>query len=152
MPRRITISDKQDCLIEIPEQPPKPIKVIAPTNPVWTDNKAKFIARYLRYFVYVTRHGTYIDGFAGPQQECETESWAAKLVLQNDPPRMRHFHLCDANRAQIDRLEALKLGQPERDSAGRKIKRDITIYRGDFNEQVDAILNAGTITESEATF
>ena len=38
----------QQRLIEIPEQPPKPFRVIAPTNPVWTENKAQFIMRYLR--------------------------------------------------------------------------------------------------------
>ena len=39
------------------------------SNPVWTDNKARFIMLYLRYFVYITHHGTYIDGFAGPQAD-----------------------------------------------------------------------------------
>src|ERR1700674_3215403 len=80
--------------------------------PVWTDNKARFIMRDLRYFVYITKHGTYIDGFAGPQEECETDSWAAKLVLGSEPRRMRHFHLCDANRSQIARLEQLRSEQP----------------------------------------
>jgi hypothetical protein len=36
--------------------------------PVWTRNKARLVQRYLRYFVFITRHGTYIDGFAGPQE------------------------------------------------------------------------------------
>ena len=48
----------QQRLIEIPEQPPKPFRVIAPTNPVWTENKAQFIMRYLRYFVYITKHSS----------------------------------------------------------------------------------------------
>ncbi len=55
--------------IELPEQPPglaADPKVLAPSNPVWTHNKARFIMRYLRYFVFITKHGTYIDGFAGP--------------------------------------------------------------------------------------
>ena len=34
---------------------------------VWTTTKAQFIARYLKYFVFVTHHGTYLDAFAGPQ-------------------------------------------------------------------------------------
>lgn len=52
-------------------------------SPVWTDNKARLIMHYLHYFVLLTKHGTYIDidGFAGPQSECETDSWAAKLVF-----------------------------------------------------------------------
>ena len=145
-------TDPQQCLIEIPEQPPKPLRVIAPSNPVWTENKAQFIMRYLRYFVYITKHGTYIDGFAGPQAERETESWAAKLVLDSEPKRIRHFHLCDANPAQVGRLQALKSLQGARDSSGKTINRDITIYSGDFNHRVDEILAAGTISEKEATF
>jgi len=142
----------QSVLIDIPEQPKRSIKVIAPKNPVWTENKARFIARYLRYFVYVTKHGTYIDGFAGPQQECETESWAAKLVMENEPKRIRHFHLCDSNPAQIVRLESLKAAQPVFDASGKTIHRDVTVYSGDFNQHVDDILNGGTISEKEATF
>jgi len=46
--------------------PPEPLTNVG-QNPVWTDNKARFIMLYLRYFVYITHHGTYIDGFAGPQ-------------------------------------------------------------------------------------
>jgi three-Cys-motif partner protein len=142
----------QQRLIEIPEQPPKPLRVIAPTNPVWTENKAQFIMRYLRYFVYITKHGTYIDGFAGPQAERETDSWAAKLVLESEPKRIRHFHLCDASPSQVTRLDALKSSQVLLDSSGKPVHREITIYSGDFNKRVDEILEAGTISEKEATF
>jgi three-Cys-motif partner protein len=121
-------------------------------NPVWTDNKARFIMLYLRYFVYITHHGTYIDGFAGPQAECETESWAAKLVLASKPRWMRHIHLCDANRNQVKRLEALKAAQPQNDDAGKPINREIRIYNGDFNLTIDSILSTGEISEKEATF
>src|ERR1700681_3371526 len=112
-----------------PAEPPvKPIDY-----PVWTDNKARFIMRYLRYFVFITKHGTYIDGFAGPQEECETDSWAAKLVLESEPRWIRHFHLCDENRMQFARLEQLKNSQPQFDSSGHRLHRDIHLYRGDFN-------------------
>ena len=37
------------------------------TYPLWTKHKATLIARYLYYFVLITKHGTYIDGFSGPQ-------------------------------------------------------------------------------------
>ena len=67
------------------ERLPAEIAVKSPDFPVWTDNKAKFIMSYLRYFVLLTKHGTYIDGFAGPQEECETDSWSAKLVLGSEP-------------------------------------------------------------------
>src|SRR5581483_7455378 len=69
--------------------------------PVWTQNKALFIMKYLRYFVFITHHGTYIDGFAGPQEERESDCWAAKLVLQSEPRWLRHFHLCDLKRTQV---------------------------------------------------
>jgi three-Cys-motif partner protein len=149
--------DPQQRLFEIPEAPaqdsyPAEPAVLAPQFPVWTDNKARLIRWYLHYFVLITKHGTYIDGFAGPQQECQSESWAAKLVLDSEPRWLRHFHLCDASRAQVKRLEELKATQPERDSKGRKISPNIHIYRGDFNAIVDDILTSGNITENEATF
>ena len=120
--------------------------------PVWTDNKARFIMRYLRYFVFITKHGTYIDGFAGPQEECMTDCWAAKLVLESEPRWMRHFYLCDEKKSQVALLDQLKAAQPETASSGSKIARGIHIYRGDFNAKVDEILDAGDITEKEATF
>jgi three-Cys-motif partner protein len=121
-------------------------------HPVWTDNKAHFIMRYLRYFVFITKHGTYIDGFAGPQAECMNDCWAAKLVLESEPRWMRHFHLCDEERSQIALLEQVKGEQPLTDAAGNRIPRDINIYHGDFNAKVDEILGAGSITEKEAAF
>ena len=128
--------------------PPEPLTDTG-SNPVWTDNKARFIMLYLRYFVYITHHGTYIDGFAGPQAECETDSWAAKLVLESKPQWIRHLHLCDANRAQVKRLRELKAAQL---LDGQPSNRNISIYHGDFNTKIDEILNAGTISEKEATF
>ena len=121
-------------------------------SPVWTDNKARLIMHYLHYFVLLTKHGTYIDGFAGPQGECETESWAAKLVLASEPRWIRHFHLCDENRGQIARLMELKNSQPSHDSKGRRLQRKIHLYHGDFNHKIDAILGGKTITEKESTF
>ncbi len=123
--------EREPTLFKIPNPaepsiPPEPL-VTAPEFPVWTENKASFIMRYLRFFVFITKHGTYIDGFAGPQNESEDGPWAAKLVLESEPRWMRHFHLCDRNRNQVKRLKALKTEQPERDGEGRKISRDIHI-------------------------
>lgn len=51
--------------------------------PVWSENKSKLIQHYVRYFLMVTKHGTYIDGFSGPQvEEYNDESWSAKRVLE----------------------------------------------------------------------
>ena len=121
-------------------------------HPIWTENKAKLIERYLQYFVFITRHGTYIDGFAGPQAPDKPEMWAAKLVLDSEPKWLRHFHLFDIEPEQIARLEELKASQPPRDTRGRKVTRDITIYPGDFNENIYTLLGSGSISQTEATF
>lgn len=79
-----------------------------PLSPIWTRNKAQLIERYLYYFVQITKHGTYIDGFAGPQRDDGGDDlWSAKLVLASRPPWLRHFHLFDSNRNQVRRLEAV---------------------------------------------
>ncbi len=149
--------DKQPLLFaesELPRRPEgsaelamKPIE-----SPVWTENKARLIMHYLHYFVLITKHGTYIDGFAGPQTGCESDSWAAKLVLGSEPRWIRHLHLCDANKAKVALLNKLKNSQPILNSKGRKLNRKIHTYHGDFNEKIDSILGAGTISENEATF
>jgi three-Cys-motif partner protein len=107
---------------------------------------------YLHYFVLLTKHGTYIDGFSGPQSECETDSWAAKLVLASEPQWIRHFHLCDRNKGQIARLAELVASKPSQNKRGRKLNRKIHVYQGDFNDKVDEILGVGSIRQKEATF
>src|SRR5712672_141396 len=52
--------------IVLPATGPKRLTFKRPQHPIWTENKAKLIERYLYYFVMVTKHGAYIDGFAGP--------------------------------------------------------------------------------------
>lgn len=39
---------------------------------IWSDHKARFIQEYLRYFVQITKHGAYIDGF--PVRSMRTNS------------------------------------------------------------------------------
>ncbi len=39
---------------------PREIKTKEQKRPVWSENKAELIARYLRLFVYITHHGTYM--------------------------------------------------------------------------------------------
>jgi three-Cys-motif partner protein len=103
--------------------------------------------RYLKLFVFITHHGTYIDGFAGPQEERMCDTWAAKLVVENEPKWMRHFHLCDQKNSQVALLRQMKVSQPP-----CPYPRNIEIYEGNFNQKVDQILNCGDITEKEATF
>lgn len=117
-----------------------------PEVPVWTEHKANFIQQYLKLFVQITRHGTYIDGFAGPQRPDMENAWSAKLVLQIRPPFLRHFFLCDQNSAKFKALEALKKALPYQRN------RSVQLYEGDFNEKVDEILKSNYISEREATF
>jgi len=122
-------------------------KVLTPNRPVWTENKALLISRYLYFFVQITKHGTYIDGFAGPQNPDSPDSWAAKLVLESEPRWLRHFYFYDRDPKRVDELLALKDSQPE--VKGRKI---YVSPPGDFNVLVTQLLDSGVIREREATF
>ena len=51
-------------------------------------------------------NGTYIDGFAGPQDPERPETWAAKLVLEMEPKWFRDFWLCELTQAGVDALKA----------------------------------------------
>lgn len=130
---------------------PQP-KIRRPRHPLWTANKAKLIERYLYYFVFITHHGTYIDGFAGPQKRTKEEMWAAKLVLANEPRRLRHFYLYELNNQSFAMLEALRNAQPPRNMQKKESPRDIHLYHGDFNLLVLDLLASRQIKEKEATF
>ncbi len=136
----------------LPESRRAKSKIIRVEAPVWTESKARLIAEYTRLFTYVTFHGAYIDGFAGPQSRDHTEAdaasgaCAAKLVLENQPLRLRHFWLCDLDRDAIAALEEIKRGSPEMKG------RTIDVLQGDFNKTVDKILASGLISDTMATF
>jgi hypothetical protein len=70
---------------EMPPPAEKPLKFAPAHRPIWTENKAKLIERYLFYFVLITKHGAYIDGFAAPQDSTNPDAWSAKLVLGSVP-------------------------------------------------------------------
>jgi three-Cys-motif partner protein len=120
---------------------------------IWTENKAHFIQQYLKYFVQVTKHGAYIDGFAGPQSPKQLRSWSAALVLESEPKWLRKFLLCEISRPGLKALKKLVNSQSvARDKRGHKIPRRIRIFPGDFNKSVDRVLREGGITQKEATF
>ena len=103
--------ERQEWLFTLPEsqqfgQPS--IKVEPIHNPIWTKHKARLIERYLYFFVFITRHGTYIDAFAGPQEPDKPEMWAAKLVLESEPKWLRHFYLFERKKARVKQLEELR--------------------------------------------
>lgn len=113
--------------------------------PLWTQNKARLIETYLRLFMFITKHGTYIDGFAAPQDGAHPNTWAAKLVLEMEPKWFRDFWLCDLKPSGVGKLRQLR-----DQHAGTK--RRVNILEGDFNERVNAIFASGRIKERVATF
>lgn len=137
---------------EIDERREPEITFKKATHPLWTENKAKLIERYLLYFVYITKHGTYIDGFSGPQETDKPEMWAAKLVLENEPRWLRHFYLYELDKSKIPLIEELASREPNKDKKGRKIDRTVTVEQGDCNELIVNLLNSGQIAQKEATF
>jgi three-Cys-motif partner protein len=123
----------------------KPLRFKPARHPIWTENKAKLIERYLYYFVLITKHGVYIDGFAGPQSD-KSDGWAAKLVLESKPAFLRRFVLCEISPAGLAKLNELVANQPA-------IKgRSIEIFPGDFNANVGRALAASRISENTAAF
>jgi three-Cys-motif partner protein len=121
-------------------------KYTRPSVPVWTEHKANFIQRYLTLFIQITKHGSYIDGFAGPQRSDMENAWSARLVLQIRPPLLRHFFLCEENAKSFKSLQkCVKELAPQKE-------RSIDLYHGDFNKKVDDILRSKYLTEKEATF
>lgn len=131
---------------DLPPPSDKPVLFKPAQRPIWTENKAKLIERYLFYFVMVTKHGAYIDGFAGPQYHGKEDAWAAKLVLESKPAFLRNFWLCEISKSGIEKLEALKAAQPN-------IKgRTIEVVPGDFNRNVAGLLASSGIADKTATF
>jgi three-Cys-motif partner protein len=114
-------------------------------NPIWTENKAKLVARYLYYFVLITRHGAYIDGFAAPQEPDKPDSWAAKLVLESEPKFLKDFWLCDLDKQGCQALESLA-------DQHRSKSRRVGVIGGDFNERVGEVLASDRLKEKTATF
>jgi len=115
------------------------------TAPVWTEQKAQLIARYLRYFVFITKHGAYIDGFSAPKDTDNPDSWAAKLVLESEPRWLRQFYLCDLP-DRTSHLKELVSSQPP------VANRTIEVFSGDFNRTVHDVLRSPLISGKTATF
>lgn len=123
------------------------------SQPIWTEHKARFIQQYLKYFVQITKHGVYIDGFAGPQNLDELDAWTASLVLASEPKWLRRFFLCELEESSLTALKKMVADQPiPMSKTGRKLPRTVEVVPGDFNLTIDNILSSGAITQKEATF
>lgn len=120
------------------------------TNPIWTQHKALLIAKYIDYFTVVTKHGVYIDGFAGPQYQDKPDLWAAKLVLLNKPGRIRKYFLFDKDPDQIKLIDAMVAELPPQDASDNK--RKIEVEPGDCNVKIRELLDKKLIGPREATF
>jgi three-Cys-motif partner protein len=129
-----------------------PHKTKFSADPIWTRNKAKLIEKYLFQFVFVTHHGTYIDGFAGPQRVNHPEMWAAKLVLEITPRLLRKFYLYDLDKKKVALLENLRDSQPPPDKSKKEPKRLISVKQGDANVLIRQLLKSKAIGQNEATF
>ena len=122
-------------------------------QPIWSHHKAQFIQQYLRYFVQITKHGTYIDGFAGPQYLDKLDAWTASLVLASEPKWLRKFFLCELNDMSVKALDDLVANQPiPMSRKGVRLPRKVEVIPGDFNLTIDQILSGASITQKEATF
>ena len=142
---------RQGWLAEVPLPGPRPKLLHARLKqPVWTETKAKLIERYLFYFVLITRHGTYIDGFAGPQEVGKPEMWAANLVMNSEPKWLRHFFLFEVDPKKCRMLRELHRRAMPLAGPG-EIKRNAVIRCEDFNKALRPLLN-GRISRKEATF
>ncbi|MET1415922.1 three-Cys-motif partner protein TcmP [Roseibium sp. HPY-6] len=140
------MSDKDELFGNLPVQL-SPVSISQTgLGPVWTQHKAQLIAKYIYLFTIITKHGCYIDGFAGPKKQDLSNSWAAQLVVETEPRRLREIFLCDLKQDKADKLRALVDQQPDKD------KRHYEVLQGDFNQKVDAVLSSGLIKEKTATF
>jgi three-Cys-motif partner protein len=131
---------------EVPPMAGNSVEIGSLPSPIWTETKAQLIQNYLRLFLFITKHGVYIDGFAGPQDGTNPNSWAAKLVLELSPPWMKSFFLCELNKSSYADLLSMLQAQQIVTS------RIVTPHNGDFNQWVDEVLALGTINDNTASF
>ena len=131
---------------DLPPIGERPLLFKTQSRPLWTENKAKLIERYLFYFVLVTKHGAYIDGFAGPQDPANPESWACKLVLESKPQFLREFWLCELDDKGFAALDTMAA------SVEKPKNRMVKCVHGDFNDQIAKILDQCNITTNTAAF
>jgi three-Cys-motif partner protein len=121
-------------------------------NPVWTESKAKLIQTYLKLFTFITKHGTYIDAFAGAQEIDKPEMWSAKLVLECEPRWLRHFHLFECDEKKVRQLRGLTEGHNRMLTGLGRRPRDLHVYDGDCNVEIPMWLERYPIRDKEATF
>ena len=111
---------------------------------LWTAEKAALIDEYIHLFLLITKHGVYLDLFAGPQRVDDTESWSVRRVLERRTevnPAIRHYAVCDKDPAQAKRLHDLGSHHPS-----------FRVYAVDVNEEIRTILKEAPIGSNTACF
>ena len=112
--------------------------------PLWTIDKSRLIDEYIHHFLLVTKHGVYVDLFAGPQQPSDMENWSVRRVLDRRTegnPMIGHYAVCDNTPDQVQSLRDLS-----------QKHSSFCVYEGDANERVDQMLNEAPITPKTACF
>lgn len=124
-------------------RPRKPKPPVEPRAPLWTSDKSRLIAEYIHHFLMVTKHGIYLDLFAGPQHVGDTENWSVRRVLERRTtgPAIRHYAVCDKKQGQVQRLQ--ELGQNS---------SSFRVYAGDANDCVHRMLKDAPINPKTACF
>ena len=124
-------------------RPRKPKPPVEPRAPLWTSDKSRLIDEYIHHFLMVTKHGVYLDLFAGPQRASDTENWSVRRVLERrtEGPVIRHYAVCDKKQGQVQRLRKLGQNHPS-----------FHVYAGDANDCVHQMLNDAPITPRTACF
>jgi len=134
-------------LFPLPDVPPPPKgvrRIELPQERMWTESEAQLVAGYLFGFIQVTKDGTYIDAFAGPQDPQHLEAWAARLVLDLKPAwALKHFYLFEISPPSVMLLQEL---------AEAHAGRDVQIRQGDVNARIHEVLNVRAIPPKEPTF
>ena len=86
------------------------------------------IDEYIHLFLVVTKHGVYLDLFAGPQRASDTTNWSVRRVLDRRSvgnPAIHHYAVCDSDSRKAQRLRDLGQRHPS-----------FCVYEGDVNRLV----------------
>ncbi len=125
-----------------PKPPPKqPVPIEAP---LWTADKSRLIDEYIHHFLLITKHGVYLDLFAGAQRASDTRNWSVRRVLKRRTegnPAIRHYGVCDIDPGKAQRLRDLGQEHPS-----------FRVYEGDANKCVHAMLQEAPIKPTTACF
>lgn len=125
-------------------------RVKVPEGHLWSGHKARLIETYLRYFLLVTKHGTYIDAFAGPQLPEGGDTWTANLVLGLEPRWFTKFFLFEQDKRKF--AEVLAAVESNRSRLDPRSSRRIFPKCGDSNRLIRQYLRSGDIPRTDAVF